>query len=181
MRFIKMHGLGNDYIYIDCIREKVEISPDLVRRMSDRHTGIGSDGVILIHPSDKAACRMQMFNADGSEGEMCGNGMRCIAKYVYEAGYVDEKEFDIETVPGICHQWVNVQGGRVIEVTSTLPRPLFERSGIPMKGEGKTIDIPLQLKDREVRITSFALGSPHTVTFVDQVTILSLRRNRAPD
>ena len=167
MRFVKMHALGNDYVYIDRFQEKGEVTPDLIRRMSDRHTGIGGDGVILIWPSERAACRMQMFNADGSEGQMCGNGMRCIAKYVYEAGYVTSEEFDIETRAGICHQWVRVRDGKVDEVTSTLNPPVFEREGIPMTGEGSTVAIPLPLQDRTLSITSFSLGSPHTVTFVE--------------
>jgi diaminopimelate epimerase len=112
MRFIKMHALGNDYVYIDCIREKLEVTPELIRRMSRFHTGIGSDGVILILPSDKAVARMRMFNPDGTEGEMCGNGLRCIAKYVYEAGYAPGEEFDLDTVPGIRHQWVKVRMAR---------------------------------------------------------------------
>jgi len=170
MRFSKMHALGNDYIYIDCLRERVEVSPGLIRRMCDRHTGIGADGVILILPSDKAVCRMQMFNADGSEGQMCGNGMRCIAKYVYDTGYAKSAEFDIETVPGVCRQWVKVRQGKVDEVTSTLPRPAFDRDKIPMKGEGSTIAVPLEVSGGTVAVTCMSIGSPHAVTFVDDVS-----------
>jgi diaminopimelate epimerase len=170
MRFVKMHGLGNDYIFIDCLKEPVEMSREQIRQMTDRHTGVGGDGVIFIHPSEKALCRMQMFNPDGSEGQMCGNGMRCIAKYVYEAGYTKSTEFEIETVPGICRQWVWEQEGRITEVTSTLPRPIFDREKIPMAGEGQTVNIPLELADgKALQVTSFALGSPHTVTFVQDV------------
>ncbi len=169
MQFIKMHALGNDYVYVDCFREKIEMSPDLIRSMVDRHTGVGADGVILILPSERAVCRMRMLNPDGSEGEMCGNGMRCIAKYVYEAGYAKNTEFDIETVPGIRRQWVKVKDGRVYEVTSTLGRPGLRCAQVPMKGEGSSIGVPLSLPDQEVTVTSVSLGNPHTVVFVENV------------
>lgn len=170
MRFIKMHALGNDYVYIDCIREQLEVPPDLIRRMSKFHTGIGSDGVILILPSDQAVARMRMFNPDGTEGEMCGNGLRCIAKYVYEAGYAPGEEFDLDTVPGIRHQWVKVRDGKVYEVTSTLGRPVFERARIPMTGEGdRGIGVKVNLPSGEVELNSLSLGNPHTVIFVDDL------------
>lgn len=169
MQFVKMHALGNDYVYIDCVRERVEISSDLIRRMSDRHTGIGADGVILILPSERAVCRMQMFNADGTEGQMCGNGMRCIAKYVYGAGYASSTEFDIETVPGLRRQWVKLRQGNVYEVTSTLGRPGLQRAQVPMKGEGSSVGVPLSLPGRELTLTGVSLGNPHTVVFVENV------------
>ena len=169
MQFIKMHALGNDYVYVDCFKEKGEFTPALVRSMVDRHTGVGADGVILILPSERAVCRMRMLNPDGSEGEMCGNGMRCIAKYVYEAGYAPSTEFDIETVPGIRHQWVKVKDGKVYEVTSTLGRPGLERAQVPMEGEGSSVGVPLSLPDRELTVTGVSLGNPHAVIFVDDV------------
>ena len=111
MQFVKMHALGNDYLYIDAVKSEVSVSPELIRRMSDRHTGIGADGVILILPSEEAICRMQMFNADGSEAQMCGNGMRCIAKYVYEAGYtMGTESFEIETAAGVPVEERDVEG-----------------------------------------------------------------------
>lgn len=169
MRFLKMHALGNDYVYIDGFQEKIEDPSSLARLMSDRHTGVGSDGLILILPSDRAVCRMAMYNPDGTMGEMCGNGMRCIAKYVYEAGYVREPEFDIETAAGVHHQWIREKEGKVYEVTSTLGRPILERNRIPMKGEGSPVQYSLHLGDSVVRATSLSLGNPHTVVFVEDV------------
>lgn len=171
MHFIKMQALGNDYVYVDCFQEEVPDAPGLARRISERHTGVGSDGLILICPSDIAVCRMRMFNPDGSEARMCGNGLRCVAKYVYEAGYAKEAEFDVETGAGVRHQRVKVQGGVVEEVTSWLGRPILERKDIPMLGEGSTVEIPLEIPELSQTwpVTCLSVGNPHAVLFVGQL------------
>ena len=165
-----MQALGNDYVYIDGFLEEVKDPSELSRKVSNRNTGVGSDGLILILPSEKATCRMQMFNPDGSEGEVCGNGLRCIAKFVYEAGYTKgQEEFEIDTAPGIRRQWVKVRDGKVYEVTSEMGRPGLTRKVIPMKGEGSSLQVELPLAEETVQVNGVSLGNPHVVMFVDDV------------
>ena len=123
MKFTKMQGIGNDYVYINCFEESVEDPAELARKVSDRHFGIGSDGLILICPSETADCRMRMFNADGSESQMCGNGIRCVGKYVYDHHLVDKTEFDVETGAGIKHLKVKPEHGRAVQITVDLGVP----------------------------------------------------------
>jgi len=174
MRFTKMHGLGNDYIYIDAHREALEgiDLPQLARSLSDRHFGIGGDGLILIMPSDEADFRMRMFNADGSEGEMCGNGMRCFAKYVYDHGLTTKTEFVVETAAGPIRPTVNVEEGRVTSVTVDMGKPRLARRDIPMTGSPKNtpvINEMLRVDDDFLRVTCVSMGNPHCVIFVDDV------------
>ncbi len=168
-----MRGLGNDYVYVDLYREGV-IPWDpaaLSREISDRHFGVGSDGLILILPGDKAPVRMRMFNADGSEGEMCGNGIRCFAKYVFEQGYVTEPEFSVETGAGIVRPRVEVEGGRVTRVRVDMGAPRLARGEILMTGppEERVVDQPFRVGGQDLLITAVSMGNPHCVIFVDDV------------
>src|ERR1051325_10785443 len=132
MRFTKMHGIGNDYVYVDCFEEKFPDDPaDLARRIADRHFGVGGDGLILICPSKVAAAKMRMFNADGSEAEMCGNGVRCVAKYVFDHGICAERRLKIETGAGVLTLDVEVPGGRVERVRVDMGEPVLEPGKIP--------------------------------------------------
>lgn len=170
MRFTKMHGLGNDYIVIDDRARKI---PErrlsrLAREMSDRHFGIGSDGIILILPSKTADFRMRMFNSDGSEAEMCGNGIRIFARYLYDHRLTRKTELAIETLAGIIRPKLQVRSGKVRSVTVDMGPPRLERSEIPMKGRpGRVINEPLEVLGERLLVTSVSMGNPHCVTFVD--------------
>jgi diaminopimelate epimerase len=174
MEFTKMHGLGNDYIYIDAIRQDLgsEDLPHLARVLSDRHFGIGGDGIILILPSDQADFRMRMFNADGSESEMCGNGMRCFAKYLYEHGLTTKTELTVETGAGTIRPTLEIADGHVASVTVDMGQPRLARALIPMAGEPAhepVVNEPFALEGREYRVTCVSMGNPHAVFFVDDV------------
>lgn len=173
MQFVKMQGAGNDYVYVDCIRQGMPADPvELSKKISDRHFGIGSDGLILICPSDKADARMRMFNADGSESEMCGNGVRCIAKYVYDHGLAKKPSITLETGRGILKLAVRTNGnGKVDQVTVDMGEPILEAAQIPTTLPGNPpIEVPLDLPDRSLLVTCVSMGNPHCVTFVDAVT-----------
>lgn len=174
--FTKMHGLGNDYLFIQGERYPDRDWPELSRQMSERHLGAGADGIILILPSDTAAFRMRIFNADGSEAETCGNGIRCFAKYVYERGMTDQTEFAIDTLGGPNLVRLNAANGKVLSVRSNMGRPRFDRSEIPMEGPpGHVIDEPLALDTGEtVRITCANIGNPHAVIFVEDASRVDL-------
>src|SRR5207244_8840216 len=170
MRFTKMHGAGNDYIYVDCFRNPMPHDPPgLSRAISDRHLGVGSDGLILICPSDKADARMRMFNADGSEAEMCGNGVRCVAKYVYEHGLVRKPTLRIETGRGVLTLDLEIGGGAVRQVRVDMGEPILEARRIPTTLPGNP---PLQvsLPGFDLQVTCVSMGNPHCVTFVKQIT-----------
>jgi diaminopimelate epimerase len=172
MRFTKMHGAGNDYIYVNCFSEPFpgDVAA-LAVAMSDRHKGIGGDGLILICPSERADARMRMYNADGSEAEMCGNGIRCVAKYVYDYGIARKPELRIETGAGVLTLQLHVAGGKVDQVRVNMGKPVFAREGIPTTLEGHPpVMAPLEVAGRELRVTALSMGNPHCVTFVDQVT-----------
>jgi diaminopimelate epimerase len=170
MKFTKMHGLGNDYVIVNGFDENVPDPVSVSRVISERRTGVGSDGLILILASEACDFRMRMFNADGSEAETCGNGIRCVAKYVYEEGMTDRDEFVIETLAGPTKVWLKVQDGAVALVKCDMGVPRFSRSEIPMLGEeGEVVDEPLQVGDSEYKVTCLSVGNPHTVIFVDDV------------
>lgn len=170
--FIKMHGLGNDYVFIHADKCAGVDLPDLARRMSHRHLGVGSDGIVLIQPGrDGADFVMRMFNADGTEAETCGNAVRCFAKYVYERGMTDKTEFVIKTGAGPNRVRLRVRNGKVDAVRSNMGKPRFERRDIPMVGpEGRVIEEELPLADARVRITCVNIGNPHAVLFVEDAT-----------
>lgn len=175
MKFTKMQGIGNDYVYVDCFKEKVEDPSELSVRVSDRHFGIGSDGLILIKPSDKADFYMDMYNADGSSGKMCGNGIRCVGKYVYDNGLTDKTEISVETLSGIKYLKLNVSGGKVVSVRVNMGLPAFAPSEIPALLDGDVIkDRSLTVGGREYRITCVSMGNPHCVTYMDDVDGLKI-------
>ena len=171
MHFTKMHGLGNDYIYVNGFDEHVDDPPKVARAVSDRHFGIGGDGLILILPSTKADCRMRMFNADGSEAQMCGNGIRCLAKYVYEHGIARKTDLQVETLAGVLDlQLLQTPGDAdVIEaVRVRMGKPRLQREDIPMQGAaGHVIQDPLEVDGTLFHVTAVSMGNPHCIVFVD--------------
>ncbi len=170
MRFTKMHGCGNDYVYINGFEERVANPSRLARLMSDRHFGVGSDGLILILPSKRADVRMRMFNADGSEAEMCGNGVRCVAKYAYERGLAPKRVVKVETKAGVLTLVNTVRGGKVKAVRVNMGEPRLERRQVPMRGKaGRVIKEPLAVDGATYSITALSMGNPHCVVFVDDV------------
>ena len=168
MKFTKMQGLGNDYVYVNCFKEKIENPSELAVRISDRHFGVGSDGLIMINPSDKADFEMEMYNADGSRGEMCGNGIRCVAKYVYDYGLTDKTSISVETLGGIKYLDLTEEDGKVSLVKVDMGRPELEPSRIPVVAEGdRAVDEPITVDGKEYRMTCVSMGNPHAVVYVD--------------
>ncbi len=167
MRFVKMHGLGNDFLL--CTPEMLGVftlSPSLVERLCNRHFGVGADGVIEVLPSEVADVRMRIWNADGSEAEMCGNGIRCLAKFVFERGIVREETFRVETKAGIIVSKVLLDGGRVVRVIVDMGEPSFLPPAIPVRFEGEAaLSVPLVVEDREFTVTGVSMGNPHAVIF----------------
>ena len=172
MRFTKMHGCGNDYIYVDCFHEKLPADvPALSRAISDRHFGVGGDGLILICPSEKADARMRMFNADGSEAEMCGNGLRCVAKYVHDHGIVRGTRLHIETGRGVLAVDLEIEAGKVRRVRVDMGEPILQASDIPTTLPGNPpVNVPLAIDGVTLNFTCVSMGNPHAVTFVDEIT-----------
>ncbi|WP_141130704.1 diaminopimelate epimerase [Virgibacillus dokdonensis] len=173
--FIKMHGLGNNYIYLDFFQHTVaeEKLSELAKTISNVHTGIGSDGLIIIHPSEVADVGMRIFNKDGSEGKSCGNGLRCTAKYAYEQGIVAEKQFQIETKANNVVAEVQVTNGKVDQVTINMGKPHLKRELIPMQGEPKTkvIAEQFEIQGEVLELTALSMGNPHAVFIVEQVAM----------
>ena len=162
LHFTKMQGLGNDYVYVDCTRTQPEDLPALARRVSDRHFGVGSDGLICVRPSDCADFRMRMFNADGSEGAMCGNGIRCVGKFVYDKGLTDKTHLTVETGAGVKELWLTAESGKVTAVTVDMGVPELEKPlCLTVKGEDYT-GIPV------------SMGNPHLVVFLEEIDGLDL-------
>jgi diaminopimelate epimerase len=172
MRFSKLHGCGNDYIYVDCFRNPMPPDPaGLSRAISDRHFGVGSDGLILICPSDKADARMRMFNADGSEAEMCGNGVRCVAKYVYDHGLVRKPTLTVETGRGVLTLELEISGGAVRQVRVDMGEPILEAARIPTRLPGDPpVNVPLAVPGGTFHATCVSMGNPHGVMYVDEIT-----------
>jgi diaminopimelate epimerase len=172
MKFTKMHGLGNDYVIVNGFETTVADPGSLSCVISERRTGVGSDGLILIVPSDACDFRMRIFNADGSEAETCGNGIRCVAKYVYEERMTERDEFVIETLAGPTKVWLTVDDGTVPLVRCDMGMPKFSRSEIPMLGEeGEVLEEPLQVGESEYKVTCLSIGNPHAVIFVDDLQL----------
>ena len=170
MRFTKMHGAGNDYVYINGMAEAVTAPEKLAVRMSDRHFGIGSDGLVLILPSERADFRMRMFNADGSEAQMCGNASRCIGKYVYDNGLTDKEEITLETAAGIKVLRLTVKAGKVVSVRVDMGEPVLEPRRIPVALSGeRAINVPLTVGTTTYRMTCVSMGNPHAVIFVPRL------------
>lgn len=168
MYFTKMHGLGNDYIYVNGFEERLADPAAVARQVSHRHFGVGGDGLILILPSDRADFRMRMFNADGSEAEMCGNGIRCLAKYVYEHRLTQKTTLHIETLAGVLELQLFLRGDRVDSVRVRMGEPGLQRDQIPMLGPaGQVVNEPLQVDGKTFEITAVSMGNPHCIVFVD--------------
>ncbi len=194
MQFTKMHGIGNDYVYVDCFQEVFPAEPaELVRRMSDRHFGIGGDGVIFICPSEVADARMRMFNADGSESEMCGNGIRCVAKYVFDHDIAKKEHLKIETGAGVLALDLEIAAGKVSRVRVDMGAPILEPAEIPVALPGfngeKVVDVPLELYARlensdgwieafgfDPRMTCVSMGNPHLVLYCRDTARVPLER-----
>ena len=176
MRFTKMQGLGNDYVYVNCMEEKVENPSEAAKRVSDRHFGIGSDGLILICPSEKADFEMAMYNADGSRSEMCGNGIRCVAKYVYDYGLTDKTSISVETLGGIKYLDLTVEDGKVSLVRVDMGRPEFRADQIPIICEAEVIDEPIVVDGMDYRITGVSMGNPHAVVFLEDLEGLDIEK-----
>ena len=170
MKFTKMHGCGNDYVYVNLFEEKLENPAELSIKISDRHFGIGSDGLITIGPSEIADFTMHIYNADGTEAEMCGNGVRCVGKYVYDHGLTDKTEVTVETGAGIKVLTLNIKDQKVDTVRVDMGEPAFAPADIPVIAEGKTvIAAPIMVGDKEWKMTCVSMGNPHAVVFVDDV------------
>lgn len=169
MKFTKMQGIGNDYVYVNCLQETIENPSELAKKISDRHYGVGSDGLIMINPSDKADFEMEMYNADGSRGEMCGNGIRCVAKYVYDYGLTDKTSISVETLAGIKYLDLTVEDGKVVLVKVDMGKPMLRPEEVPVVSEKEeVIDKPITVDGQEYRMTCVSMGNPHAVVFIDQ-------------
>lgn len=175
MKFTKMQGLGNDYVYINCMEEQIEDVADLARKLSDRHYGIGSDGVILIQSSDHADFCMNMYNADGSQAEMCGNGIRCVGKYVYDYGLTNQTRVSIETLAGVKYLDLKVTDGRVSEVTVNMGSPILEPASVPVvSDQNPVINEPIEANGEVYYMTCVSMGNPHAVIFVENTETFPL-------
>ena len=176
MRFTKMEGCGNDYIYINGFEEEVKYPDMLAVAMSERHFGVGADGLVLILPSEVADFRMRMFNMDGSEGEMCGNAVRCIGKYVYERGMTTKNVITLETLGGIKTLQLHIQNDIVIAVTADMGEPILEAAQIPVISDKMpVIGEKLQILDKTFDVTCVSMGNPHAVVFMDGVKEMDLK------
>jgi diaminopimelate epimerase len=178
--FVKMHGIGNDYVYVDAFAHQVADPAALAQRISPRRTGIGSDGLILIRPSDVADARMEMYNADGSRGAMCGNGIRCVGKYVYESGRSRNNPLRIDSDSGVKTLQLELRGGAVARVAVDMGEPILDGPRIPVAAEGRVIDAPLDVAGVGYQVTCVSMGNPHCVVFVDDVETLDLERLGPP-
>ena len=168
MKITKMQGLGNDYIYINCLEETVADPAALSRRISDRHFGVGSDGLVMILPCEEADFRMRMFNADGSEAEMCGNAARCVGKYIYERGLSDRQEIRLMTGAGIRLLKLTEENGKVRRVRVDMGKPVLDASGIPVSAQDSpVIGLPVEVYGQTYRLTCVSMGNPHAVVFVE--------------
>lgn len=169
MKFTKMHGLGNDYVYVNCFEEKVTEPEKVSRFISDRHFGIGADGLILIQPSDKADFEMAMYNADGSRGEMCGNGIRCVGKYVYDYGLTDKTQIRIDTLAGVKYLDLMLEDGKVSQVKVDMGAPCLAAAEIPVTADTEqVIQAPLVVEGRTYEMTAVSMGNPHCVIFLEE-------------
>ena len=170
IKFTKMHGCGNDYVYINGFTEKIpqEQKPDFVRYVSDRHFGIGSDGAIFINPAKEANFEMEMYNADGSRSEMCGNGMRCVGKYVYDYGLTDKTEFSVVSAGKMKYLTLTIEDGKAVQIRVNMGEPILAPAEIPVVAETTPVmNEPITVLDKEYEMTCVSMGNPHAVVFVD--------------
>lgn len=177
MKFTKMHGCGNDYVYVDCTKEMLADPNGTAIQVSDRHFGIGSDGLILICPSDKGDFRMRMYNADGSEGAMCGNGIRCVAKFVYDKGLTDKTSIAVETKGGMKYLDLTVENGKVSKVKVDMGAPILTAAQIPVVTDGEQmIGKRVTVDGKEWTMTCVSMGNPHAVVWCDDVAGLEIEK-----
>ena len=179
LRFTKMHGIGNDYIYFNAIDQKIGDPCELAKKLSDRRFGIGGDGIILVCPSNIADAKMRIFNEDGSEAKMCGNGIRCVAKFVYDYGIVpaDRTTVTIDTLSGVKTIELTVENGKAVSAKVDMGAAILKPVDIPMDFDGETcIDQPLRVDGKEYRVTAVSMGNPHCVTFMEDVDGLDLEK-----
>ena len=182
MKFTKMQGLGNDYVYVNCLRETIDNPSETAKLVSDRHFGIGSDGLILINPSKTADFEMEMYNADGSRSEMCGNGIRCVGKYVYDYGLTDKTSISVETLGGIKYLDLTVKDGKVALVRVDMGEPELDPEKIPiiMKGYSdetdRVLNAQIKVDGKEYHMTGVSMGNPHDVVYIDNVQGLDIEK-----
>lgn len=178
MKFTKMHGIGNDYVYVNCFTEEVEDPNGVSKKVSDRHFGIGSDGLILIKPSDKADFEMDMYNSDGSQGAMCGNGIRCVAKYVYDYGLTQKTQISVDTKSGIKYLDLTIgEDGKVALVKVNMGSPELTAANIPIVSEKEqVIAEPITVQGRTYQMTGVSMGNPHAVVYIDDVKGLDIEK-----
>ena len=180
MKFTKMHGIGNDYVYVNCFKEKIANPPEVSKYVSDRHFGIGSDGLIMINPSEVADFEMEMYNADGSRSEMCGNGIRSVAKYVYDYGLTDKTSISVETLAGIKYLDLTIENGKVALVKVDMGKPELNPANIPIVMEDenadKVVDELITVDGEEYRMTGVSMGNPHTIVYIDDVKGLEIEK-----
>ncbi len=175
MKFTKMHGCGNDYVYVNGFTEKVADKPKAVVALSDRHFGIGSDGVIFINPSQQADFEMEMYNADGTRAEMCGNGIRCVGKYVYDHGMTDKTSITVESFGKVKYLDLTVENGKVVRVKVNMGKPELTAKDVPVVSEHEqVIDEEIIVKGKSYRMTCVSMGNPHAVVFMDDVEHLAI-------
>lgn len=175
MKFTKMQGLGNDYVYVNCFKETIENPPEMAKKVSNRNFGIGSDGLIMINPSDVADFEMEMYNADGSRSEMCGNGIRCVGKYVYDYGLTEKEHISVETLAGIKYLDLTVEDGKVKLVKVDMGSPELVPENIPIVADGnRVIDEHINVNGTEYRMTGVSMGNPHAVVYVEDVKGLDI-------
>ena len=176
-KFTKMHGLGNDYVYMDAIHQKIDNESDLAQFVSERHFGIGSDGLILICKSDVADFKMEMFNSDGSQAEMCGNGIRCVGKFVYDKGLTNKTTITVETLAGIKTLILNVKNGKVETVRVNMGEPILEPLKIPVVSkENPVTNLMLKALDKEFKFTCVSMGNPHAITVVEDTKTFEVEK-----
>ena len=177
MKFTKMHGIGNDYVYVNCFQETVKDPCAVAKFVSDRHFGIGSDGLILIKPSDIADCEMDMYNLDGSQGAMCGNGIRCVAKYIYDYGIVNKTSISVATKSGIKYLDLTVKDGKVSTVKVNMGSPILTAKQIPVVSETEEVlDAPIEVNGDVYRFTAVSMGNPHAIVYMDDVEHLEIEK-----
>lgn len=178
IQFTKMHGIGNDYIYVNCLEQSIDDPNAASLKLSDRHTGIGSDGLVLIKPSDKADFTMEMYNSDGTQAQMCGNAIRCVGKYVYERGLTDKKVIDIETLAGIKHLELSVNEKNEVELVKVnMGKPILKAADIPVVyDKDDVIKVPITVAGKVYLVTCVSMGNPHAVVFMNDVEDLPIEK-----
>lgn len=177
MKFTKMHGIGNDYVYVNCLEETVDCPKEVAKFVSDRHFGIGSDGLILIKPSKNADFEMEMYNADGSRGNMCGNGIRCVAKYVYEHGLTEKTQIRIDTLSGVKDLDLSVENGKVVRVRVNMGKPEFTAKNIPVVSENEqVVRQQIQVAGNTYEMTCVSMGNPHCVVYLADLDSLDMEK-----